>query len=49
MITLSEVEAAPLDHAEWQGDVCLTGAVSGLSDFKPERDVGSEQMAEAVR
>ncbi|WP_154664649.1 hypothetical protein [Gemmobacter nectariphilus] len=49
MITLTEVEAAPLDQAEWQADVCLTGVVSGLSDFKPERDVGSEQMAEAVR
>lgn len=49
MITLTEVEAAPLDHAQWQGDVCLTGAVSGLSDFKPERDVESELMAEAVR
>ena len=49
MIMLTGDKAAPLDHAEWQGDVCLNGAVSGLSDFKPERDVGSEQMAEAVR
>ena len=49
MITLTEVEAAPLDHGEWQGDVCLNGAASDLNDFKPERDVGSEQTAEAVR
>jgi hypothetical protein len=49
MITLTEVEAAPVDHAEWQGDVCLTGAVSGLNGFRPERDVEADQMVEAAR
>ena len=49
MITLTEVEATPLDHTEWQGEVCLKGAVLGLNDSKPERDVEADQMVEAAQ
>ncbi len=49
MITLTEVKAAPLDHAEWHQNVRLTGAVSGVNNLKPRRNVEAEQMMEVAR